>query len=71
MEEQALGQMNDEGVLAEAIDCVMKGHPTEVARYMAGEEQLMKFLIGQVMKETRGTADAALVRNMLLVKLTS
>lgn len=69
MEELALGQMDDEGVLAEAVDRVIEAHPAEVARYVAGEEQLMKFLIGQVMKETQGTADAALARNILLVKL--
>ncbi len=42
-----------------------------VARYQAGEDQLLKFLIGQVMKETQGTADAALAKNILLVKLKS
>ncbi len=69
MEDQALGQMDDEGVLAEAVDRVIEAHPVEVARYQAGEEVLLKFFIGQVMKETEGTADAALTRNILLVKL--
>lgn len=71
MEEQALGQMDDEGVLAEAVDRMIESHPVEVARYLAGEEQLLKFLIGQVMKQTEGTADAAMTRNTLLVKLKS
>ncbi len=71
MEEQALGQMDDEGILAAAVDRVIESHPVEVARYQAGEEQLLKFLIGQVMKETQGTADAALAKNILLVKLKS
>ncbi len=71
MEEQELGQMDDEGALAEVVDRVIEAHPVEVARYLTGEEQLLKFLIGQVMKETEGTADATLTRNILLVKLKS
>ncbi len=69
MEDQKLGQMDDEGELAEIIDRVISSHPVEVARYQAGEEQLLTFLIGMVMKETEGAAEPALTRNMLLVKL--
>lgn len=69
MEEQKLGQMDDEGVLAEIVDRVLTSNPVEVARYKTGEEQLLTFLIGMVMKETEGTADPVIARNMLLVKL--
>lgn len=69
MEDQTLGQMDDETMLAEVVSRVIESHPVETARYQAGEEQLLKFLIGQVMKETQGTADAALTKNMLLMKL--
>lgn len=69
MEEQRLGQMDDEGALAEVVDRVLESNPVEVARYKAGEEQLLTFLIGMVMKETEGTADPVITRNMLLVKL--
>ncbi len=70
MEEHALGQMDDEGTLAQAVERVIESYPVEVARYRSGEVQLLKFLIGQVMKETQGTADAALAKNILLVKLS-
>jgi aspartyl-tRNA(Asn)/glutamyl-tRNA(Gln) amidotransferase subunit B len=69
MEDQQLGQMDDAGELAEVVDRVLSAHPVEVARYQAGEEQLLTFLIGMVMKETEGAAEPALTRNMLLVKL--
>jgi len=69
MEDQQLGQMNDAGALADIVDRVIDSHPTEVTRYRAGEEQLLTFLMGMVMKETQGSADAKLSRNMLLVKL--
>lgn len=71
MEDQALGQMDDAGALAEIVDRVIENHPVEAARYQAGEEQLIKFFIGQIMQETQGTADAAVAKNMLLVKLKS
>jgi Asp-tRNA(Asn)/Glu-tRNA(Gln) amidotransferase B subunit len=41
--------------LAEIVDRVVDGHPAEVARYQAGEEQLL----GSCMKESEGTADPA------------
>ena len=69
MEEQQLGQMDDAGTLADIVDRVIESHPAEVARYRAGEEQLLTFLMGMVMKDTQGSADAKLSRNMLLVKL--
>lgn len=69
MEERQLGQMDDAGALADVVDRVIAAHPKEVARYRAGEEQLLTFLIGMVMKETGGSADAKTARNLLLVKL--
>lgn len=71
MEDAQLGQMDDAGALAEIVDRVVDGHPAEVARYQAGEEQLLKFFIGMVMKESEGTADPALSKNMIKVKLNS
>ncbi len=69
MEDAQLGQMDDAGILADVVDRVIESHRAEVLRYQAGEEQLLTFLMGMVMKETGGTADAKLTRNMLLVKL--
>ena len=69
MEEQQLGRMEDEGAMADIVMRVLESHPDEVARYKAGEEQLLKFLIGMVMKASEGTADAAMAKNMLLVEL--
>jgi aspartyl-tRNA(Asn)/glutamyl-tRNA(Gln) amidotransferase subunit B len=69
MEDQGLGRMDDEGLLAEIVTQVITSHPEEVARYQAGEEQLLKFLIGMVMQASEGTADAAMAKNMLLVEL--
>jgi aspartyl-tRNA(Asn)/glutamyl-tRNA(Gln) amidotransferase subunit B len=71
MEERRLGQMDDEGALASLVTQVITSYPAEVARYKAGEEQLLKYLIGMVMKASEGTADPGIVKNMLLVELKS
>ncbi len=69
MEDEQLGQMDDEGAIAEIITKIIEMNPKEVTRYKEGDEQLIKFFIGQVMKETQGTADPALAKNILKVKL--
>jgi Asp-tRNA(Asn)/Glu-tRNA(Gln) amidotransferase B subunit len=40
-----------------------------VARYLAGEEKLLKFLMGLVMREMRGQADAQVVARLLAEQL--
>lgn len=69
MEEAQLGRMDDEEALGAVIDRVIAAWPEEVARYQAGETKLLQFFIGMIMKETEGTADAGMTRNMLSVKL--
>ena len=69
MEDQCLGRMDDEGTLAELISSTIESYPVEVARYRAGEDQLLQFLIGMVMKASEGTADPGITKNMLLVAL--
>lgn len=69
MEEKQMGAMEDVNVLAEIVGRVVEGHPQEVLRYQQGKKELLAFFIGLVMKETEGSADAAAVRNLLLVKL--
>lgn len=71
MEDLKLGTMQDAGELADIIDRIIEGHKEEVLRYQAGEEKLLPFFVGLVMKETQGTADPGVSRNMLLVKLKS
>ena len=47
---------------AAAVDEVLAANPAAVADYRAGKEQAIGFLVGQVMKATRGQANAALVQ---------
>src|SRR5436309_4199909 len=70
---EALGvmQVGDTGVLAAWVSEVLAAHPAEVARYKTGETKLVQFLLGQVMKTSRGKADPKLAQRVLEEKLTS
>ncbi len=69
MEDVGLGKMEDTEAVAAVVDRVLAAHPQEVARYKAGEVQLLKLFIGLVMKETEGSADPGSTKNILAAKL--
>jgi Asp-tRNA(Asn)/Glu-tRNA(Gln) amidotransferase B subunit len=48
---------------------VLAENPDEVARYREGKTGLMGFFVGQVMKETKGQANPAVVNEVLGEKL--
>ncbi len=62
-------QISDAGALGEAVDAVIAGNPGAVADYRAGKAQAIGFLVGQVMKATRGQANAALAGEALRERL--
>lgn len=51
------GQMKDDGALEAAAKKVLDANPKEVESYKSGNVNVLQFLAGQVMKETRGTAN--------------
>jgi aspartyl-tRNA(Asn)/glutamyl-tRNA(Gln) amidotransferase subunit B len=55
-------QISDTGVVGAAVDEVLAANPAAVADYRAGKVQAVGFLVGQVMKATRGQANAAIVQ---------
>jgi aspartyl-tRNA(Asn)/glutamyl-tRNA(Gln) amidotransferase subunit B len=55
-------QISDGAAVAAAVDAALAKNPAAVADYRAGKEQAIGFLVGQVMKATRGQANAALVQ---------
>jgi aspartyl-tRNA(Asn)/glutamyl-tRNA(Gln) amidotransferase subunit B len=67
--EKGLGQISDEGLLAEIVTKVLTENPKAVADFRAGKEAALGFLQGQVMKATSGKADPHKVRALLLEKL--
>jgi aspartyl-tRNA(Asn)/glutamyl-tRNA(Gln) amidotransferase subunit B len=55
-------QMTDDDALGAAVDAVLAENPAAVADYRAGKVQAVGFLVGQVMKATRGQANAAMAQ---------
>lgn len=69
VEEQGLVQISDEGAISAAVEAVIAANPQSVADYNAGKEKAIGFLVGQVMKETKGKANPGLVNKMILGRL--
>ena len=55
-------QISDADTVGAAVDAALAANPAAVADYRAGKDQAVGFLVGQVMKATRGQANAALVQ---------
>jgi aspartyl-tRNA(Asn)/glutamyl-tRNA(Gln) amidotransferase subunit B len=68
-ERLGLVQVGDSDQLGAWIDEVLAAHPGEVARYKGGEQKLIGFFTGQVMKKSGGKADPKGVGPLLAKKL--
>jgi len=64
-------QISDTEGVASAVDAALAANPAAVADYRAGRPQAVGFLVGQVMKATRGQANAALVQATVRQRLQS
>jgi aspartyl-tRNA(Asn)/glutamyl-tRNA(Gln) amidotransferase subunit B len=62
-------QISDAGALGTAVEQVLAANPAAVADYRAGKGAAAGFLVGQVMKATRGQANAAMVQAALRLRL--
>jgi aspartyl-tRNA(Asn)/glutamyl-tRNA(Gln) amidotransferase subunit B len=71
--EDYLGEkaISDTAELDPVIDKVIAEHGSQVETFRAGKEGVLGFLVGQVMKETGGKADARIVNERLREKLRS
>jgi aspartyl-tRNA(Asn)/glutamyl-tRNA(Gln) amidotransferase subunit B len=67
--ERGLTQISDESELLAAIERVMAAHPGPVAQFRAGKTATFGFFMGQVMKETKGKANPAMIQKLLTEKL--
>ena len=64
-----LVQISDTDALGEAVAQAIDGNPQAVADYLAGKETAAKFLVGQVMKATRGNANPSVVAGIIVEQL--
>jgi len=68
-EREGLHQISDTGALEKIVDEVIAANPKQVEQYRAGKQAVVGFLVGQVMKASRGQADPAAVNTLLRGKL--
>jgi len=69
VKEKGLAQINDEGALLGIIDDVISANPQSVEDYRAGKAKAIGFLVGQIMKATKGQANPGLVNQLLKERL--
>jgi len=69
IKEQGLTQISDEGALLKIAEEVIKNNPKQVEEYKAGKHTLIMFLVGQVMKLSKGRAQPEAVQKLLREKL--
>ena len=62
-------QMTDTGAIEAIVDEVINANPSQVEQYKSGKVGLLGFFVGNVMKKTGGTANPAVVNEILRNKL--
>ncbi len=67
---RGLAVVSDEGALGEAVDRAIAANPDVAAKIRDGKVAAAGALIGAVMKEMRGQADAGRVRELILARLS-
>ncbi len=71
VQRMGLQQISDTSELEAAVESVLAAQPAAVADHRAGKTQVLGFLVGQVMKATRGQANAGLVARLLEDRLSA
>ncbi len=66
---QGYVQINDQSLVTAAVDEAIASNAQAVSDYMRGRDSAIRFLVGQVMKHTRGNANPELVSGILREKL--
>jgi aspartyl-tRNA(Asn)/glutamyl-tRNA(Gln) amidotransferase subunit B len=69
IEEKKLSQISDVGEIREVVKQVIANNSGAVADYASGKQQALTFIIGQVMKTTRGRANPGVVREIIIQEL--
>lgn len=70
VKEKGLAVVSDSGAIEKLCDGVIGANPQAIADFKAGKQNAVGFLVGQIMKESKGKANPALVQEILRKKLT-
>ncbi len=71
IKEKGLSQISDEGELSYIVAKVIEKNPKSVEDYRNGKDRAVGFLVGQVMKETKGQANPQLVNKLIREQLAN
>ena len=69
VQDQGLTQVSDRKIIEEHVETVIQENPDAVAEYHDGKKKALQYLVGQVMRMTRGKANPKLVSESLHKKL--
>jgi aspartyl-tRNA(Asn)/glutamyl-tRNA(Gln) amidotransferase subunit B len=69
MDREGLRQISDSSAIEKIIDEVLAANPKQVEQYKGGKTTVIGFLVGQVMKASRGQANPGAVNALLAEKL--
>ena len=69
MDREGLRQISDAGALDKIVNDIVAANPKQVDQYRAGKTTVLGFLVGQVMKASRGQANPAAVNEALKKRL--
>ncbi len=68
---RGLAQISDAAALAPVVDRVIADNAKPVQDFLSGKETTLKFLVGQVMRATRGQANPTLAADLIKRKIES
>ena len=71
IEARGLKQITDTGAIETIIDEIIAANPEQVEQFRAGKDKVLGFLVGQVMKASRGKANPGQVNQLLKDKLST
>ena len=66
---KGLGQISDDSALVAAIDAVLAAHPAQVRQFREGDDKVLTWFVGQIMKQTRGKANPQRLNALLVERL--
>jgi aspartyl-tRNA(Asn)/glutamyl-tRNA(Gln) amidotransferase subunit B len=71
VQEKNLIQITDNSELEMIIENILEVHPKQVKEFKNGKEKVLGFLVGKVMRDTRGKANPRLVNELMKKKLNN
>ncbi len=69
VDELGLEQVSDTSLIEEIVDKVLANNAQSIADYKAGHDRALGYIVGQVMKESKGKANPSIAKELILKKL--